>query len=138
MKLFAALVTTLVLTLVVTLEGMVAAPVASAAPYPHTVTTYCHAQAKPSRIPSSVRPKFYFWITTNGNGRPQTRVNITIERISDGSVVHRTHRRYDERRELWRFKTLRPGLYRFVFRTRVAENSVYKNCSVSRRLRVTR
>jgi len=135
MKCFAGLFT----ALVVTMAGLVVAPAANADPYPHSIATYCHAKAKTNPIPTTVRPRFIFWITTDGNGVPHTNVHITIKRKSTGHVVRRTTRWYDGGKPTWAFKKLHnPGRYKFILRTATGANSVYKNCSVSRVLRVTR
>jgi len=118
--------------------GLVAPPVAQAAPYPHTITTDCHAKAVQNPISTSTRPRFRFWVTTDGNGRPKTTVRIKIIRNRDGVVIRRTSRLYNERVETWSFRRLHRGRYTFVFRTATGENSVYKDCRDAARLRVTR
>jgi len=135
MKLFAGLFAAVVLSC----AGLVAVPPADADPYAHTVTTTCHATAKRKVIPTTVRPRFFFWVTTDGNGSPHTTVKITVKRVSTGAVVRRTERQYDGEVSLWSFRRFqRPGAYRFIFRTATGPDSVYQNCSVGRRLRVVR
>ncbi len=56
----------LVTALLVFLAGLVDAPAAHASPYPHTITTYCHSKAVKNPISRDTRPRFRFWITTNG------------------------------------------------------------------------
>jgi hypothetical protein len=133
MKVRTGLVTALVVS-----TGLVAPPAAQAAPYPHTITTYCHADAVKNPISRSTRPKFRFSITTNGNGRPKTTVRISIIRKRDGVVVSRTRRSYNEPVETWSFRRLHRGRYKFVFRTATGHQSVYKNCRDAAGLRVTR
>jgi hypothetical protein len=135
MKALAVLTTALMLTL----TGLAIAPAATAAsPYPHTITTYCHAKAKHNPITRKTTPKMVFRITTAGNATPKASVFVKIIRRSDGKVIGKAVRRYNDPVETWRFKRLKPGRYRFHFQTVTGARSVYKNCSDNARLRVTR
>jgi hypothetical protein len=124
--------------LLVFLAGLVDTPAAHAAPYPHTITTYCHSKAVKNPISRDTRPRFRFWITTNGNGRPTTIVHIRIVNRKTHQLVRKANRWYNEPVETWRFKKLKPGRYKFKFHTATGPVSVYKNCSTASRLRVTR
>lgn len=135
MKALAGLTTALMLTL----TGLAVAPAATAAsPYPHTITTYCHARAKHNPISTKTTPKMIFRITTAGNAVPKATVFIKIIRRSDGKVIRKDVRRYNDTVETWSFRRLKPGRYKFHFHAVTGERSVYKDCSDDALLRVTR
>ena len=130
--------TGLVTALIVSISGLVLAPAANAAPYPHTVPTDCHARLLDSKITTKQKPSAFFRITTQGNYTPSARVTIRITRNSTGRTVERAQRFYNGGTEKWTFSRLGKGTYTVSFRAQTADRSVFKNCNDASFLRVTR
>ena len=128
--------TGLITTLLVSLTGLVIVSPADAAPYPHTIKTRCHAQAKKHNVTPQDRPAFKFFITTQGNARPTATVAIKVIRTRDGAMILETHRFYNQPKETWTFHRLESGRYEFHFHAVTGPQSVYKNCSTAAKLKV--
>ena len=129
--------TGLAAALIVALTALVA-PAATAAPYPHTVETTCHARAVDDTIDRDRFPRFRFRIATAGNASPNAQVFITVRRASDGQVLDRTERYYNQDVEFWAFAKRRPGNYLYTFYAVTPPNSVYENCFDVADIRITR
>ena len=128
--------TGLITTLLVSLTGLVLVSPADAAPYPHSIKTRCHGQAKKHQVTPQARPAFKFFITTQGNARPTATVVIKVIRTRDGALIRETHRFYNQRKETWTFNPLASGRYTFLFHAVTGRQSVYKNCSDAAKLTV--
>ena len=129
-KLLASILTTF--AMVVTALSVATAP-AHAADYEPTVATYCNVNVGDAERRRIV---FHFSVRTNGFGRPDSRVKITLVNRW-GRIVKRTGRNYEGGTERYIIGDLNSGMYRLRVHANPHNDRFYA-CGVGTRVYVRR
>lgn len=117
------------------LAGAMISP-ASAEVYPHTVDTTVNAKS-PNRVRAGARVRVRINWDTSGNATPSGKVVVKIINKRTGKVVRKKTKSISGTRSV-RFAKLRPSRYKIVVKAIAPSDSVFKNDSTKRRLRVVR
>jgi hypothetical protein len=112
----------------VLVAGLVSAPPAAAAPYPHSIITSCGAVPRSNVVHVGQRPVAKFSVLVTGNFSPETVLTIKAIRDSSHHVMWTDVRRYRGHAKRVRLHRLPLGVYTVRFKTAFDDDSVFRDC----------
>ena len=120
--------------------GLVSAPAATAAtsaPYPGSVTTYCHAKLSKTVYHRGVHPRMRFRVTAAGYSPRPAYLRVLFKR--NGVKVATQYFHYKGGTQGYNLRAFnRRGHYTVRVRADFSKTSIYKDCLVAKRYRVIR